>query len=839
MNTKRIRVTLILAMSLFLIAFSNSISSAQKSDTLPALKIVQLGDSYSAGNGARDADGERNYYSVSGCYRSPTNWGSQYAASLGDRYAVTYINKACSGGVLQNITEARDMKDSVPSINGACPSPSYPDEEFYNLNAKNECLRFINRQASSVDESVDLVLMTMGGNDLQFNNIVMNCFALGFRHPTACENSVNNAYQLLGKSPRYEDGDMKSMMLRAFSAIRKNMKPGAKIVYVSYPQILLDVNYKVLWEGFGTKTYEAGDALIELAEYAESMQKAIVAEANEKAGEEYIIFYDDTKELFNGHEPHPEADKKNPDGWLHEFMFSVDYINVESYHPNMLGHLNWARALSDRGDFGVIGGGGNSNNADVDVVFVVDTTGSMGDEIAQVRAELSALVNKLASSTNSYRVAVVSYRDFPERTGNPSDYPARVDQTFTNELSDIQAAIDSLTAEGGEDDPESVFSGMQAAIELPWRPGVTKTMLVIGDAPALSPEPISGLTASQIITNSIAVDPVQVIALDIASLDSGGTLTDIANGTGGAVLVSTTQLTDTILGVLDDTAKKPLAWMGQAYSGKINEPIHFDASGSYDPAGAPISIYEWDFNNDGIYDLETPDPSASHTYTAEYNDYVVLRVTSPGGTALASARTVVNAEGFVSQGDEEACELDENGYSIIVDENGIFIPCTADHLPTEDQDGVRVVYDGAPVAPSGSSNIRTGAGAGGIFPFVIFIILGSAVLVYYAKARQKNALMTTILTAYLQVTEDPHSARTIPLKKNFIIGRAQGVDLRLADNSTSRQHARITHGDGAWYIQDMGSSGGTFVNGQRIQAARLNSGDRIKIGQATFIFRTQ
>ncbi len=65
-----------------------------------------------------------------------------------------------------------------------------------------------------------------------------------------------------------------------------------------------------------------------------------------------------------------------------------------------------------------------------------------------------------------------------------------------------------------------------------------------------------------------------------------------------------------------------------------------------------------------------------------------MRVTSPGGTALASARTVVNEQGFAPQGGEEACALDENGYSIITDEHGVFINCTPDSLPEADQEGV-------------------------------------------------------------------------------------------------------------------------------------------------------
>ncbi len=312
----------------------------------------------------------------------------------------------------------------------------------------------------------------------------------------------------------------------------------------------------------------------------------------------------------------------------------------------------------------------------------------MGDDIAQVRADISRLVDQLATTTNSYRVAVVSYRDFPARTGYSGDYPSKVIQTFTDDRASIQAAINSLTLGHGGDWPETVFSGVQAAIDLPWRPGVTKVAIVIGDAPALSPEPISNLTVDQIVANSIAVDPVQVMGVDTGDINENGALAEVAAGTGGSIIPGTSELTTRISEILDSAAKQPFAWVGTAYSGKIGELVLFDASGSYDPSGLPITLYEWDFDGDGVFDHETKDPTASHVYDAAFNDYVVLRVTGPGGTALASARAVVNAEGFASQGDEAPCEVDENGISIIVDEDGQFIRCTADNLPEVDQEGV-------------------------------------------------------------------------------------------------------------------------------------------------------
>lgn len=644
-----------------------------------------MGDSYSAGNGARSESGDRNYYGVEGCYRSPTNWGNQFADSLEDTFAVTYINRACSGGVIDNILNEVDMKDIyIKTPFESCPSEEYPDEEEWK-EAPFSCSRFIKPQIDAIDSSVDLVIITLGGNDVEFDRIVVQCFVPGPRDPAGCREAVENANSKLV--------DVENDLIDTFGAIRAKLRPDARIVFVTYPYLVPDVDYQLVRidPPLPIDIYEAAQEIRAVGLEGDIRQRAAVEAANNDAGEEYIVLFDGTKELFEGHLPNPfQSQPRNPDRWLHELVISTEFANVESYHYNPLGHQNLGSALSIFETFGA-GGGSFGTNADIDVVFVVDTTGSMGDEIAQVQADLSTLVDQLAATTDSYRVAVVSYRDFPERTGISSDYPFNVDQSFTENTALIQAAIDSLTAQGGGDFEETVFSGIQAAIELPWRPGVTKIAIVIGDAPALSPEPISNLTATQIVANSIAVDPVQVIGVDVGNLNSNGALGEISAGTGGSIIPDTSGLTATISEILDQAANQPFAWIGTAYSGKIGQPILFDASGSYDPSGLPITLYEWDFDGDGVFDLETEEATATHVYDAAFNNFVVLRVTGAGGTALASARTVVNAEGFASQGDENSCELDENGFSIIIDEEGQFIRCTADSLPLVDQEGVTEV----------------------------------------------------------------------------------------------------------------------------------------------------
>ncbi len=72
-----------------------------------------------------------------------------------------------------------------------------------------------------------------------------------------------------------------------------------------------------------------------------------------------------------------------------------------------------------------------------------------------------------------------------------------------------------------------------------------------------------------------------------------------------------------------------------------------------------------------------------------------------------------------------------------------------------------------------------------------------------------------------------------PLKsdKPCVIGRSSELDMVLVEDMVSRKHAKITWGQGKLNIEDLGSTNGTFVNGEKIlKPSRIKEGDRILIG---------
>jgi len=78
----------------------------------------------------------------------------------------------------------------------------------------------------------------------------------------------------------------------------------------------------------------------------------------------------------------------------------------------------------------------------------------------------------------------------------------------------------------------------------------------------------------------------------------------------------------------------------------------------------------------------------------------------------------------------------------------------------------------------------------------------------------------------LQAGDQQHTYHT-----NFTVGR-HGT-LPISDDFASGNHARFRIAHGLWYLEDLGSTNGTWLNGRRIHASqRLKKGDKIKIGHA-------
>lgn len=142
--------------------------------------------------------------------------------------------------------------------------------------------------------------------------------------------------------------------------------------------------------------------------------------------------------------------------------------------------------------------------AKADIVFVFDTTGSMGDEIEGLRTNTLAFADTLAASGIDYRLGLVAFGDTVLATHD-----------LTADPNEFRAIVQSLVAEGGDDEPENPLDAVRDATALTLRPEAARIFILVTDATFH----VVGTTMTQAVDLAQAAD-AQVHVVTSTSLNS-------------------------------------------------------------------------------------------------------------------------------------------------------------------------------------------------------------------------------------------------------------------------------------------------------------------------------
>lgn len=115
----------------------------------------------------------------------------------------------------------------------------------------------------------------------------------------------------------------------------------------------------------------------------------------------------------------------------------------------------------------------------LDLVFLIDATGSMGDEIAKLKASMRAMAQQIAQLPGQPDICwgLVSYRDRGDA------YITRT-HDFTDDLGAFQQQLASVQAHGGGDTPEALNEALHEAVHrLSWRQQAARIVVLVADAP--------------------------------------------------------------------------------------------------------------------------------------------------------------------------------------------------------------------------------------------------------------------------------------------------------------------------------------------------------------------
>jgi len=164
-----------------------------------------------------------------------------------------------------------------------------------------------------------------------------------------------------------------------------------------------------------------------------------------------------------------------------------------------------------------------------DLVFIADTTGSMGGAIDNVRTNAADILAEVSAAQPTAQFAVAEYKDFTDAS------PFRVNQALTDDDAAVQAGIDQWSASGGGDFPEANLNALfrVATDAVSFRADSTRIAVIFGDAPSHDP---SGGHSLADTSAALQAAGIRVVAVDVGALDSTGQFTNLTAATGGVLL---------------------------------------------------------------------------------------------------------------------------------------------------------------------------------------------------------------------------------------------------------------------------------------------------------------
>jgi len=266
----------------------------------------------------------------------------------------------------------------------------------------------------------------------------------------------------------------------------------------------------------------------------------------------------------------------------------------------------------------------------LDLCFVIDTTGSMGDDIGNAKENMSDILSALGSKTSNYRVALIDYRDFSNRSNcSQEDYPSKIQFEFTEDNDSIREGINALTLGNGGDWNETVFSGLMTSLSLDWREDAKKIIIVLGDAPPLDPEPNTNYTYEQVVAALYEADlnidfensdhrvlgDGEESLINVYTIGAGGLDSDaidffqkISDATGGTFTATSdaSEVSGAIIDSIEDVEIEPLQTVktnfGEEYSKETVElycgdefcfAFRLDENGSFELEDMEEGTYSW------------------------------------------------------------------------------------------------------------------------------------------------------------------------------------------------------------------------------------------------------
>ncbi len=158
----------------------------------------------------------------------------------------------------------------------------------------------------------------------------------------------------------------------------------------------------------------------------------------------------------------------------------------------------------------------------LDIALILDTTGSMHDDIDEIKQNLFTFLTRMQKEKPEARVALVQYKD-DERT---STFLIGKHE-FTSDFLKIQEAVTKIRVGGGGDEPEAVLDALLWAKELAWKEGAKHVAILIGDAPP-HPKTVHGSYSEEDVIRQLQEKDIKITVYPIVTTNKDTKLTNEA-----------------------------------------------------------------------------------------------------------------------------------------------------------------------------------------------------------------------------------------------------------------------------------------------------------------------
>jgi uncharacterized repeat protein (TIGR01451 family) len=303
-----------------------------------------------------------------------------------------------------------------------------------------------------------------------------------------------------------------------------------------------------------------------------------------------------------------------------------------------------------------------------DLVFLADTTGSMLDAISNVQTNAVGVMNTILAAQPTSNFGAASYKDFTNSICAPDPYVYRVDAALTALTGNVQTGVNTWSAFGGCDTPESDLNALtQTANTFGWRPGSSRIIAWFGDAP--SHDPSGGATLTSTIA-ALQAQNIRVIAINsgVGGLDAAGQATAITGATGGVLLSTGSDISGSILAGLSNLP----AEVSYAKTCSPGLDVSLTPSPQTIPSGADASFTE----------TIAVDPSAlAGTYTCTVTFLINGVPAGPGFVENITITVPAPDLSVVKSGPAATTEGNNITYTLVAANNG---PTTATGVTVSD-----------------------------------------------------------------------------------------------------------------------------------------------------------